>query len=596
LHRKTERRTIAVARFGHHGSAPVMLHPPPAFRSRLALLGAAALLAAAALATACSHRSPAVDRDGGGGADAPSAAPDGRDAPTTDGAPGDDGAPSNDGGDPGRVLLHRLNRIEYDNTAKDLLGLRTTPAAHFIDDVSAETPTGAFDNAAEGLHISPERYQQYFEAAKAMVEDVWSDDALKGRIVTCAPDATGKCARDIITAFGLRAWRRPLTDAEVTSLATFAGAAQKETGDFQVAMKRVVTLMLSSLPFLYKIEIDPQPGSLAPHGLSGYELATRLSYLLWSTMPDDTLLGLGDELRQDAVLAAQLDRMLDNPRSDAFVRGFAGQWLGGRELADHGVDPGAYPDWNEDLRAAMTEEIYLFFTGLLDRPFDGFLTADVHYVNHTLGNYYQLVSPPVGDTFFSVDLPGGHRGFLGLGGFLTATSLSYRSSPSKRGDWVMSHLLCTPPPQHDVMNPELNLRAVPASPRTALALSLANPSCGGCHKTFDGVGFGLENYDGIGEFRSSYTPTAPVDATGTLDDGTMFDGATELAAALSRDSRLATCAVGKTLSYALGRVLDAGDDGRVAGIRDAWAQGTFRSLLRTIVLGDAFRMRRGETP
>jgi hypothetical protein len=524
------------------------------------------------------------------------AAPDGTtaDGTTADGATPSDGGPASDAGDPGRVLLHRLNRVEYDNTAKDLLGVATTPATRFIDDLSADAPTGAFDNAAEGLHVSPDRYQQYFDAAKGMVEDVWSNDPLKGRIITCAPDATDTCTRDIITAFGLRAWRRPLTDAEVTSLAAFASAAQKDTGDFQLAMKRVVTLMLSSLPFLYKVEIDPQPASLTPHRLSGYELGSRLSYLLWSTMPDDRLLALGDDLQQDAVLAAELDRMLDDRRSDAFVQAFAGQWLGGRELADHVVDPAIYNAWSDDLRAAMTEELYLFFTGLFDRPFDGFLTTDQHYVNDVLGAYYQLANPPADGTFFSVDLPGGNRGFLGLGGFLTATSLSERTSPSKRGDWVMTHLLCTPLPQHVGGNPLLDLGTTPTSPRTALAPTLTNPSCSGCHERFDGIGFGLENYDLVGQFRSSYSPTQPVDATGTLDDGTAFNGATELAAALSRDPRLATCAVRNTLSYALGRVLDAGDDVRVGDIRDAWAKGTFRSLLRTIVLGDAFRMRRGE--
>jgi hypothetical protein len=522
------------------------------------------------------------------GSDADSAAPDGA---SPDGAP-DEGVAS-DAGDPGRVLLHRLNRVEYDNTAKDLLGLATTPATQFIDDISAETPSGAFDNAAEGLHMSPERYQQYFDAAKSMVESVWSDNALKARIVTCAPDTTDKCARDIITAFGLRAWRRPLTDAEVTSLATFAGSAQKDTGDFQVAMKRVVTLMLSSLPFLYKVEMDPQPGSLAPHRLSGYELATRLSYLLWSTMPDSRLLAFGDELQQDDVLAGELDRMLDDARSDAFVHAFAGQWLGGRALAIHAVDPAAYPAWSEGLRAAMTQELYLFFTGLLDRPFDGFLTTDAHYVNDVLGAYYGLANPPAPGKFYSVDLPGGHRGFLGLGGFLTVTSPPARTSPSTRGNWVMTHLLCTPHADHGGMNPALGPGS---SPRVALNLTVAAADCTSCHKLFDGVGFGLESYDGIGQFRSSYSPAALVDATGSLDDGTTFNGATELAAALGRDPRLATCAVRNTFSYALGRVLAADDDARVASVRDAWAKGTFRSLLHTIVLGDAFRMRRGEKP
>jgi hypothetical protein len=500
-------------------------------------------------------------------------------------------------GDPGRVPIHRLTKVEYDNTAKDLLGVTTTPAVRFEDDVWGGDLDG-FDNLAENLRMSPGRYLQYFEVAKSLADQVWASPALRDRIVTCAPDGTGQCARRIVAAFGARAWRRPLTDAEVAKLGEVADAALVQTGDFQQSIKRVVTVMLSSVPFLYKVEIDPQPTSLVAHPLTGAELASRLSYLLWSTMPDDTLRALGDGLRDDAVLDQQLDRMLADPRSDAFVRNFAGQWLGIRELAAHSASPVAYPAWDEALRDAMVKEMNLFFTTLIDASFDGFLRADLHFVNGRLGHHYALAQPPMGNTdFVRVAGATGRVGFLGLAGFATLTSPSNRTSPSQRGSWVLGHLLCTPPPPPPPNVPPGDIDPS-ASPNTRKALerSLTSVACTTCHRIFDGIGFGLENFDGIGQFRSSYAPGEPIDATGQLEDGTKVNGATELGAALAADPRLATCAVRKTLSYALGRRLDDGDREEVAALADAWRQGTFRQLLRAIVLSDAFRLRRGEAP
>ena len=493
--------------------------------------------------------------------------------------------------------MHRLTNVEYDNTAKDLLGVATTPAPFFEEDESDEA-TGGFDNLAENLHMSPARFQQDFAAAKALADAVWADATLRGRIVTCAADANGQCARTIIAAFGLRAWRRPLTDAEVASLGKVADAAVVATGDFQAGMKQVVTVMLSSLPFLYKIEADPDPNAATPHPLTGYELASRLSYLLWSTMPDDALFKLGDGLRRDDVLAAQLDRMLADPRSDAFIQSFAGQWLGLRALAEHFVETNRYPEWDETLRQSELTEMFLFFSELLGRRFDGFLTVDLHYVDERLGLHYQLANPPMGPDFARAELPDGHIGFLGLAGFLSLSSLPDRSSPSRRGSWILGHLLCDAPPPHPGLLPSLDVDGgAPVDPRAALAQSLgAATACADCHKTFDGAGFALEHFDGIGQFRSDYAPTEAIDATGTLPGGTSFDGASALAAALAKDPRLATCAVSKTLSYALGRVLDDGDQGRVAQLVASWQQGTFHDLLRTVVLSDAFRFRRGEAP
>jgi hypothetical protein len=477
---------------------------------------------------------------------------------------------------------------------RDLLGVDATAVTHFLEDQS-DVALGGFDNVAEVLHVSPARYQQYFDAAKAVADAAWANAALRARVFTCVDDGKGQCARSIIATLGLRAWRRPLSPDEVETLGAFADAARADTGDFQLAMKRVVTLMLSSLPFLYKIELDPDPNATTPHRLTGYELASRLSYLLWSTMPDDALFARAEGLADSGALTAELGRMLDDARSDAFVRSFAGQWLGVSDLPGHGVDPIAYPAWDATLQRSMVEEMYLFFGGLLDRPFDGFLSADVHYVDVRLGAHYQLASPPMGPGFARADLDYGHLGFLGLAGFLTLTSPAYRTSPSQRGDWVLTHLLCAPPQQHAGMTPTLNLTTVPTSPRKALTQSLVGAACTDCHSTFDGVGFALEHFDGVGQYRTNYSPTEAIDATGTLGPAS-FDGETQLAATLAKDPRVAACAVRKTLTYALGRVLDDGDAGRLASIVASWRQGTFRDLLRTIVLDDAFQMRRGEAP
>jgi hypothetical protein len=534
-----------------------------------------------------------ADATGAGGTIGTSLGRDAAPATQSDGRPPDAQPP-----DPGRVAMHRLDKIEYDNTVKDLLGVTSSPASGFQDDQVDESPSG-FDNVAENLSMSPERYLDDFNAAKTLADAVWSDATLKSRIITCAPDAQGKCARSIIAAFGLRAWRRPLTDGEVSSLGTFADGAVAATGDFQAGMKRVVTFMLSSLPFLYKIEADPDPRSTTPHPLTGYELASRLSYLLWSSMPDDALLALGDGLRQDAVLTAQFDRMLADPRANALTQNFAGQWLGMRDLAAHVVEPAAYPEWDEALRASMVGEMSLYFGDFLDRTFDGFVTADLHFVDARLGTHYQLADPPTGAQFERLDLqPATHTGFLGLAGFLTVTSLPYRTSPSTRGSWILEHLLCDGPSgsPHDGDPPSLDLAGVPADPRTALEQDLGGAACATCHETFDGMGFALEHYDGIGQLRADYSPTQPIDAAGILPDGTRFDGATALAATLARDPRLPACAARQALTYALGRVLDDDDRDRVANLVAAWQEGTVRDLLRAIVLSDAFRSRRGEAP
>jgi hypothetical protein len=306
---------------------------------------------------------------------------------------------------------------------------------------------------------------------------------------------------------------------------------------------------------------------------------------------------LGDGLLDVQVLDAQLERMLADPRAAALTRDFAGQWLGLRELDAHEAARPIYPTWNADLRKSMSTEMSLYVREFFDRSFDDFLTADLNFVDEKLATHY-LVRGVVTDFERVALLPLRHLGFLGLAGFQTLTSAPHRSSPSQRGSWIAQHLLCDTQgaSPHGGSAPAIDPTDPYLDARKALATSLNQASCAACHATFDGMGFALEAYDGIGRYRSYFSPTAPVDTSGTLPDGTKFADATGLTAALARDPRVPTCATRKALSYALGRVLDDADRARIDGMVAAWRGGTLRDLVRTVVRSDAFRFRRGERP
>jgi hypothetical protein len=249
--------------------------------------------------------------------------------------------------DVNRVPIHRLNQAEYDNTMKDLLGVTSTPANSFIAD---ETAYG-FDNIAEAFNMTDVRFEQYYNAADMLVDTVFADPTLTAKIMTCTPAgaADTACIGQIISSFGMRAWRRPITAAEVTRLTQVATDAIALGTDATGGVKQVVKTMLASLPFLYRVEMDATPNSPTAHALDPYELASRLSYLTWSSMPDDMLFGLAQNgtLVNNDVLSAQVDRMMADPKANSFVLNFAGQWLGMRKLLTHAVDAGAYPAWTQ---------------------------------------------------------------------------------------------------------------------------------------------------------------------------------------------------------------------------------------------------------
>jgi hypothetical protein len=423
----------------------------------------------------------------------------------------------------------------------------------------------------------------------------------RDRIMTCDPATGDACVKQIIGDFGRRAWRRPLTEAELSKLMGLVAKAKEQGDDAEGGVRLALRAILTAPHFVFRVETDPSPTSLAPHALNDFELASRLSYFLWSSAPDDELLKAAEDglLSDMDQLRAQVDRMLDDPRSEGFVENFAGQWLYTRALDDHEPDYVVYPAYNEAIAAALKKETKLFFREFLhaDRGLDEMLTADFTFANDALAEYYGL--PPVGsDEHQKVSLDGVPRkGILTQGSLLTVTSHPTRTSPVKRGKWILTQLLCSkpadPPPGVEGLMPE----AMPSKTlREMLEKHREQPVCASCHNAMDPLGFGLEGYDGVGQFRTEDTGGFAIDATGELQTGQKFDGALELADILVEDPRYARCTTRQVFTYALGRGAEVRDVRHLDFITQEFTAGgsRLRDLIKLVVTSEPFRLRRGE--
>ena len=422
----------------------------------------------------------------------------------------------------------------------------------------------------------------------------------RARIYVCEPgqvvDPDG-CHRAIVTQFAARAWRRPLTAEESEALFTLWQQLRVTEGD-QAAVGLVVRALLMSSKFLYRPSL-PAEGAVAKDGLvplDDHALASRLSYFLWSSMPDDALFhaAASGALRTSEGLRAQVRRMLADPRAAGLRRGFASQWLGTRALALHAPDPTTFPTFDEPLRAAMIAEAELFFGDFVtnDLPLGDMLDPDFGYLNNRLALHYGAPAPGGAElTRVAVD-EHGRRGLVMQGAWLTAMSASNRSSPVNRGRWILEQMLCVtiPPPPPDI--PPLMPPAEGQTAREMLAKHRENPLCAGCHDLLDPAGLGLEEYDGIGAWRA-LEAGLPVDVSGGLPPGITFSGAAELAALLADDPRFVECLTEKLFTYSLGRQMAGKDKPFRAEISETLTaeRGSLGQLIELITLSPAFRMR-----
>jgi hypothetical protein len=503
-------------------------------------------------------------------------------------------------GDVGTVAIRQLTIAEYNNTVHDLMGTALHPA-----DTFGTSEADGFDTIASAGVINSRKVSDYFDAATSLAEDVFASDALRGRIVTCQPanPSDTACAEAIIKGFGRRAFRRPLETAETSEFVSRYQKALAETADHAQAIKQVVRIMLVAPQFIYRIEFDPDPGSMNVHALDGYEMASRLSYTIWSSMPDDQLLSAAgtNELLAPKGLQAQVDRLLADPRSSALVDNFAGQWLGMRRLKDHVVDTTVYPLWTEALKSSMRQEMGRYFDEFLHgtSTYDRFLTADFNYVDANLAPVYGAPAP-AGPGMIKIENTSDHRvGFLGLAGLLTLTSRPERSAPSIRGQLALDALRCiklelppnfTPPPLSEPMPGQTVRQQVEAHG--------SMPACAPCHSLLDPVGLSLEHFDGIGRYRDTYAAGVPIDTTGVFPGGKPFDGLEGLAATIASDPSFVSCAAQKLFTFGIGRSIDGSDPSApyLTQIVDGWrANGlTLRNLLKQLATNDTFRFRRGQ--
>jgi mono/diheme cytochrome c family protein len=434
------------------------------------------------------------------------------------------------------------------------------------------------------------------------------DTPSRRRIFVCRPSGGSdeeSCARKILTTLAHRAYRRPAAGADIEPLLGLYRSGRSEDGNFDAGIQMALEGLLVSTEFLFRIERDP--ANLPPdtaYRVSDLELASRLSFFLWSSIPDDELLALAEQgkLREPAVLEQQVKRMLRDRRSKSLVDNFAGQWLFLRNV--HGVNPNrdVFSEFDESLRQAFQQETYLFLETLFreDRPVLDLLRADFTFLNERLALHYGI--PGIyGNKFRRVQLADeSRRGLLGQGSILTITALANRTSPVMRGKWVLENLLAAPPPPPPPNIPALrekNSDGKVMTMRQQMEQHRASPACSVCHSRMDPIGFALENFDAVGKWRTT-DAGSPIDPSGSLPDGFKFEGPTGLQKALlNRPELIVEAVTEKLLTYGLGRTLEYYDYPAIRGIaRDAKA-GEYRwsSIVLGIVKSTPFQMRRSRT-
>ncbi len=538
-----------------------------------------------ALVAACRDRGGSNDAADGGSGSTTSA-----DDTADGGVPGDCEAEGI-----GTAPLRRLTHREYDATIRDLLGDDSNPSQLLPTDAAA---TG-FDTKASAQQINATLAEAYMRAAEDVAARAVVDTAV---LLPCdpAPDELA-CGHAFVGSFGPRVFRRPLAPDELSRYQTLFDNAHASWG-FDKAVELVVQAMLQSPSFLFRLEFGlPEDAGEPLVRLTSWETASRLSYLLWGTMPDEDLFAAAaeDRLGTPEELAAQADRMLDDPRARGLVGAFHRQWLGLDGLAISNKNPATYPQWSPELAASMATETtmlleHVVFDGAGD--FATLLRADYTFVDSSLAALYDVAGPQ-GNAFARVELPADRRaGLLTHASLLALSGKPDQSSPVLRGQLVRERLLCEslpePPPNVDTTPPEVD---PDASTRERFEQHTSDPSCAACHRLIDPVGFGLEHYDGIGVWRDQ-DGGAPVDASGVLviaDQSIEFDGAIELGDLLATHPNARDCFVAKWFEFGHGRAPDLGDSCTIEGLRAGLeaADGDVRSLLVALTQTDAFRLR-----
>jgi hypothetical protein len=506
--------------------------------------------------------------------------------------------------DPGHVVARRLNQVEYNNTLFDLLGFNK-PGTYFdpqrggmpeqvrlvahrdyrpiLADLPPDDVGFGFDNIGEILSLPPFLMEKYMAASRRILTLAMNTEPVKrgdvpyrstvfNRLRQAGPNASRETAQAFLAAFARRAFRRPVDDEELQRYLPLFDAARDGGATYEQSIAASVQALLVSPHFLFRLEYgDPEREQQGVRPLTDHELATRLSYFLWSSMPDEELFRLADaeELHNPDVLEAQARRMLRSRKAKELAESFGLQWLQVRDIQGAMPDPERFPEFYKAyLPHALRQEALLLFETILaeDRSVLELIDPGYTWLNGTLAAFYGIDSERANDRLFWRRIPLADKrrgGILAMGATLTATSTSTRTSPVKRGKWMLETVLGAPPPPPLDNVPDLD--GTPAAEdgialKEKLQRHRSDAACASCHQRMDPLGLGLENYDAIGAWRDREGPL-PIEATGTLTDGTTYSGPVELKQLVlerRRDDFL-RCLTGHMLTYALGRKLEPYD-------------------------------------
>ncbi len=509
--------------------------------------------------------------------------------------------------DPGPARARRLSREEYSNTLRDLLGIFSRPGEKFPADGSGGE---GFTNNADTLTFSPLLIEKYLSAADEAIEETWNNAPLKQKLLLPVTSDKLPAAEGALLAlkpFLKRAYRRQPTQQDLDALiAVFNGALQRGA-DWDGGMRVMFKAALVSPKFLFIDDYKPgateaDAASNKPRQLEPYLLASRLSYFLWSSMPDDTLLMLaGDNMLQnDYVLEQQVKRMLANDKAKAFIKNFTGQWFRFEELFNS-VDPDRrkFPEFNDSLRQHMYDEVFQFCNNIFRQNGSvlDLLDSDYSYLNEPLAKLYGVPNVQGGD-LREVKFADKKRGGLtGMAAILATTSYPQRTSPVLRGKWILEQVLGTPAPP-----PPPNVGQLPEDDRTLKSETLRQrleahrnkPACAGCHARLDPPGFALENFDPIGKWRDAENGK-PLDTTGEMTGGRKFNTPQEFRERLMEDKDLFLRVVStRLLGYALGRGVEIEDQPTVLRLEEVLRKNGYKSeaLIVAVVKSYPFRWRR----
>jgi cytochrome c553 len=503
-----------------------------------------------------------------------------------------------DSTDPGTVVIRRLTRPEYRNTIRDLLGRDLPNADIDTTNFPSDDVAHGFDNLADVNSLSPLLMDRYADAACSLGA-AWAKAVLARDAGAPADGAAARArAEAVLMPLADRAFRRPATPEERAAVMTHLDRLLAGGFDFEEAVGGAAARILAAPAFLYRIERDGPIGQ--DRRLDGHELATRLSYFLWSTMPDDELVALAaqEKLADDDAIRGQVRRMLaDEKIRQGLVENFAGQWLQTRRLRAIRPDRAAFPDFDEPLRQAMERETLALVESVIrdDAPVTRLLDADYTFVNERLARHYGLAGVE-GESFRRVSLADTpRRGLVGHAAVLAINAQPMRTSPVLRGKWILDVLLGAPPPPPPPGTSDLEAVGTEGTLRERMQRHRSAPQCSSCHAQMDALGLALENFDGIGQWRTA-EGDQPIDASGTLPGGGSFTGPVELASLLRERHATAfrRSLVEKMLVYAIGRPLAVGDRRAVQEILAGMvASGDrFSSFVEGIALSAPFRLRR----